>query len=143
MTTTVDRVALCDAYQDVRADGSDTNWALFRYEGAQIVHDSSGTEISELKDKLSEDDRAFAFVRVMAGDEMSKRKKFVLLTWVGSSVSPLKRARVSIDKALVKQIIQNFAVELHLEAADELTEDYLRNRVEKAGGANYGTGNRN
>ena len=143
MATCVDKDALSGAYQDVRADGSETNWALFRYDGSQIVHDSSGTELDELKQKLTEDDRAFAFVRVFAGDEMSKRKKFVLLTWVGSSVSPLKRARVSIDKALVKQVVQNFALELQIETPDELTSDYLRSQVEKVGGANYGTGTRN
>ncbi|GFY44381.1 coactosin-like protein [Trichonephila inaurata madagascariensis] len=73
---------------------------------------------------------------------MSKRKKFVLLTWVGPSVSTLKRARVSIDKALVKQVIQNFAVELQIESPDEITDEYLRNAVDKVGGANYGTGTR-
>jgi len=142
MASAVDKEGLRDAYQDVRADTSDTNWALFRYKGAQIIHDTSGTNIEELKQMLSDDDRAFAFVRVLAGDEMSKRKKFVLLTWVGSAVSTLKRARVSIDKALVKSIIQNFAVELQIETPDELTDEFLRSAVDKVGGANYGTGMR-
>ena len=38
------------------------------------------------------------------GDEMSKRAKFVFITWIGKNVSTLKKAKVSTDKAFVKQI---------------------------------------
>ena len=40
------------------------------------------------------------------GDEMSKRCKFVFVTWVGPSVSVMKKAKMSTDKALMKDIIQ-------------------------------------
>ena len=40
------------------------------------------------------------------GDEMSKRAKFVLVTWVGQNVSVMKKAKMSTDKALLKDIIQ-------------------------------------
>jgi len=40
------------------------------------------------------------------GDEMSKRAKFVLITWIGVNVSALKRAKVSTDKTFVKAVIQ-------------------------------------
>ena len=40
------------------------------------------------------------------GDELSKRAKFVLVTWVGPSVSVMKKAKMSTDKALMKDIIQ-------------------------------------
>jgi hypothetical protein len=40
------------------------------------------------------------------GDEMSKRSKFVFVTWVGPSVSVMKKAKMSTDKALMKDIIQ-------------------------------------
>jgi hypothetical protein len=39
------------------------------------------------------------------GDEMSKRAKFALVTWIGNDVSALKRAKISIDKAVVKDVI--------------------------------------
>jgi hypothetical protein len=39
------------------------------------------------------------------GDEMSKRQKFLFLTWVGPSVGVIKRAKMSTDKAMVKEII--------------------------------------
>jgi hypothetical protein len=39
------------------------------------------------------------------GDEMSKRQKFLFLTWVGPSVGVIRRAKMSTDKAMVKEII--------------------------------------
>ena len=37
---------------------------------------------------------------------------------------------------------QNFAVEIQTSEKEELSEDYLRSEINKAGGANYGTGQR-
>lgn len=42
----------------------------------------------------------------MTGDAMSKRAKFTLITWIGEKVSGLQRAKISTDKALVKDIVQ-------------------------------------
>lgn len=54
---------------------------------------------------VTDDGRNYIFVRFETGDEMSRRKKFALITWIGSAVSPLKKAKVSTDKAFVKEII--------------------------------------
>ena len=43
---------------------------------------------------------------LQTGDEMSKRAKFVLVTWVGPEVSVMKKAKMSTDKALMKDICQ-------------------------------------
>lgn len=39
------------------------------------------------------------------GDEMSKRKKFLFITWVGPNVSVINRAKMSTDKSIIKDII--------------------------------------
>jgi hypothetical protein len=44
-------------------------------------------------------------VRLFTGDELSKRAKFAFVTWIGGSVGALKRAKVSIDKTLVKEVV--------------------------------------
>ena len=49
---------------------------------------------------------------------MSKRAKFVFVTWVGPSVSVMKKAKMSTDKALMKDIIQ---------VQSNLLHQYLRN----------------
>ena len=51
-----------------------------------------------------DDDRAYAYARFETGDEMSRRAKFAFITWIGPNVSPLKKAKVSTDKAFVKAV---------------------------------------
>ncbi|XP_010785783.1 coactosin-like protein, partial [Notothenia coriiceps] len=85
----------------------------------------------------SDDARLFAFVRITMGDAMSKRAKFTLITWIGENISGLQRAKVSTDKALVKEIVQNFAKEFMFSDPRELDADNIRSELKKAGGANY------
>lgn len=40
------------------------------------------------------------------GDELSKRSKFVLISWCGNEVGGLKRARLGTDKSELKQLIK-------------------------------------
>jgi len=140
--TSIDKNAIRDAYEDVRDDKSQDNWAVFKYEGNQVILAAKGQSFEDFKSQFNESDRAFAYLRLMTGDEMSKRAKFLMLTWVGSSVSAIKKAKMSTDKALVKEVIKNFAVELMIETEGELDEQVFITELTKAGGANYGTGAR-
>ena len=74
---------------------------------------------------------------VQTGDEMSKRSKFVFCTWVGPNVSVMKKAKMSTDKALLKDIITNLSVELLVETAGEFTLEHFKAEVDKAGGARW------
>lgn len=89
-----------------------------------------------------DDDRVYGFLRVIAGDELSKRTKFALIVWLGKNVSGIKRARMGTDKSSVKEVIRSYAVELMINEKSELNEDFIREAIVKAGGANYGTGTR-
>ena len=71
----------------------------------------------------ADDDRVYAYLRFETGDEMSRRRKFAFVTWIGPSVSPLKKAKVSTDKAFVKAICY---VSLRSCTLDSLfTQDYF------------------
>jgi len=140
----MDKETIREAYEDVRDDNSETAWAVMKYnDGNEIVLHSKGTDFSEFKSNFVDDERVYGFIRIMTGDELSKRAKFALITWSGVNVSPIKRAKMSTDKPLLKQVIQNFALETHITDESELTEESLLEEVKKAGGANYGTGSRN
>lgn len=132
--------AISEAYEDVRNDSTTTTWALLTYDDNSIILDSTGTDYDEFVSKFSDDERQFGFVRILMGDEMSKRAKFALITWIGANVSALKRARVSTDKTAVKAVILSYAVEIQTSDKAELALDYVREALEKAGGASYGTG---
>ncbi|XP_075211066.1 coactosin-like protein [Lycorma delicatula] len=140
MITDIDEKAIRNAYEDVRSDTTETQWIVLKYDNKQIVCSSKGSDFEEFKNQFGDDDRAFGYIRLQMGDELSKRIKFLLLTWVGSNVGVIKRAKMSTDKALVKAIISNFAVEVMLENASEFTLENFREQLLKAGGANYGTG---
>merc|ERR1712032_1371646 len=115
-------------------------WATFIFKDNKLEVTAKGSQFNEFKSRFNSDDRGFGYIKIMTGDEMSKRSKFVMVTWVGSNVSVMKKAKMSTDKALMKDIIQNLSVEMQCENVNEITEDRFKTEVIRAGGANYGTG---
>lgn len=92
---------------------------MFRYEGKVLDEGETGVDYSEMlgllggeyrvalqsvKVLLSDDDRAYVYVKFETGDEMSRRAKFAFITWIGPAVTPLKKAKVSTDKAFMKNV---------------------------------------
>ncbi|XP_022342007.2 coactosin-like protein [Crassostrea virginica] len=138
----MDKQAIRDAYEEVRNDSSDTNWAVLKYDGSEIVLGSTGSSFEDFASNFTDDDRIYGFLRVVAGDELSKRTKFALIVWLGKNVSGIKRARMGTDKSSVKEVIRSYAVELMINEKSELNEDFIIEEIKKAGGANYGTGTR-
>jgi hypothetical protein len=95
-----------------------------------------------LIEHLKEDERIYGYFKVTWGDDEAKREKFIFLTWVGERVPPLKKARVSTDKAFVKQVVKDFATEVFANKIDELDEGDIVKKVKIASGADYGSGDR-
>lgn len=140
MATSLDKDAIREAYEDVRSDLTDTEWAVFKFDGPQIVCSAKGTCFDEFKDQFTDNERAFGYIRIQMGDEMSKRKKFLFLTWIGPDVGVIQRAKMSTDKAIIKDVLNNFAVELQAGSEADLDIEMFRDALNRAGGANYGTG---
>ncbi|NXN88193.1 COTL1 protein, partial [Bombycilla garrulus] len=137
MATKIDKEACREAYNLVRDDATEVNWVTFKYNGSTIVPGDQGVDYETFKRKCTDDVRLFGFVRFTTGDAMSKRVKFALITWIGEDVSGLQRAKTGTDKTLVKEVVQNFAKEFVISDHIELDEDYIKNELKKAGGANY------
>ena len=142
MSTTIDKEPISKAYEDVRSDSCETEWGVFKYDGNRIKLTGTGKGFEEFSSSFGDGDRAFGFIRINTGDELSKRAKFVLVTWQGPGVSMIKKAKMSVDKTLIKECILNYSVEIQLDNDAEFTFDYFKQTVDKAGGANYGTGKR-
>merc|ERR1712060_250532 len=141
LATSVDKEKVLEAYNDVMSDAkADINWAFFSYTESKIGVKAKGKEFADFKAHFTADDRGFGYIKITTGDEMSKRSKFVFCTWVGPNVSVMKKAKMSTDKALLKDIITNLSVELLVETAGEFTLEHFKTEVDKAGGARYGTG---
>jgi len=140
MSTSMDREGIKLAYNEVMADKNGVEWAAFIFDGPKLGVTAKGEDFDSFKSHFGPDDRGFGYIKIMTGDEMSRRSKFVFCTWVGPNVSVMKKAKMSTDKALMKEIIQNLSVELQLENASEISMDNFKSEVDKAGGARYGTG---
>jgi hypothetical protein len=140
MATAVDKDAIKEAYTEVMADNNGIEWATFIFKDNKLGVTAKGSQFNEFKSQFGPDDRGFGYMKVMTGDEMSKRSKFVFCTWVGPNVSVMKKAKMSTDKALMKELVKNLSVELQIEHANEFTMDHFKAEVDKAGGARYGTG---
>nr|XP_053635189.1 coactosin-like protein isoform X1 [Cherax quadricarinatus] len=70
--TQVDRDGLRDAYSDVRDDKSECNWAVFKYDGSQVIVSAKGETFDDFKAQFGDDERAFAYIRLQTGDEMKQ-----------------------------------------------------------------------
>eukprot|EP01100_Stratorugosa_tubuloviscum_P009437 TRINITY_DN3970_c0_g2_i1.p1 TRINITY_DN3970_c0_g2~~TRINITY_DN3970_c0_g2_i1.p1 ORF type:complete len:146 (+),score=54.13 TRINITY_DN3970_c0_g2_i1:185-622(+) len=138
----VSDAGIAAAYQQVRNDSDPTTWAVIGYaDKTKLVLQSTGTGgFSEFTAQFSDDQAQFGYCRTITGDSESRRAKFIFVSWVGTRVTPLARARISVHKASVKQVWQSYAIEVQAENLTELSEDSVVARVRAAGGADYGTG---
>ncbi|KAI9324991.1 hypothetical protein BDR26DRAFT_880220 [Obelidium mucronatum] len=130
------------AYDDVRNDQTATNWLLLEYADEKsdniILKGTGNGGLSEIKEKLDEAKAGFGFVRVVVGnDELSQRVKFVFFTWCGPGVKVMRKAKLSVHVAVVKQVLQTFSVELAATELNDLNETAVVALVKKSMGANY------
>jgi hypothetical protein len=133
--------AIREAYEEVRRDDNETNWMLITYaEGSDKVWklvDKGIGGLEELKDRLSDEFRGFGYLRCVTGDELSKRSKFVFITYCGEKVRLIHRTKLTVHKADVLRVIDQVSISVDASTLDELTEEDIMARLNKAGGAHY------
>ncbi|KAJ2354491.1 hypothetical protein IWW50_003685 [Coemansia erecta] len=141
-------MGICDdpeilkAYDDVCDDKSKLNWILLTFADAKsnaltVGHKGEGG-IDQLKEHLSDEEAAFGYIRVtMSNDEHSQRTKYVLISWIGSRVSYMRRARLSVQKSDVTKVLRYFSIEVPATELSEVDAKDIDVQLKKAGGANY------
>lgn len=72
----------------------------------QLQVTATGENFDEIMGLLDDSIREYFFIRLVVGDEMSKRAKFALITWIGNACSPLKKGLVSHEKQKIRDCIQ-------------------------------------
>eukprot|EP00041_Stephanoeca_diplocostata_P005916 m.71091 g.71091 ORF g.71091 m.71091 type:complete len:143 (+) comp16074_c0_seq1:38-466(+) len=137
-----DKEAMFDICADVRDDATETSWATFVYDkkAKNIIAHATGTSYESLLGNFTDDLLLYAYVRLETGDELSKRAKFALITWLGNNVSGITKAQAVTKKGFVHQITKTFAAEIECDCEAEVEYNTILEQVKKAGGANYGTG---
>merc|ERR1712045_176472 len=65
MSTAVDKDAIRRAYDDVRSDTSDTEWAVFKFdERNHLGVKATGSEFADFKSNFGNDERGFGYIRI-------------------------------------------------------------------------------
>ncbi|KAI9569955.1 ADF-like domain-containing protein [Boletus coccyginus] len=133
---------ITQAYLDVRSDKSDTNWLLLDYESDRsdkLAVTKTGTRgLSELRDALDDSKASYGYARVTySNDKESQREKFILVVWIGSGCKVMRKAKISVHAANVKEVLRVYSIEVAAREKDDLKEEPIITRLRKAGGASY------
>jgi len=134
--------AIEDSYNDVRSDHTPTTYSVIGYEGNSnklVVQHTGQGDWNEFTSHFKDNEAQYGYARLIT-DQERKSSKFVFVAWVGSGVSVLKKGKISVHKASVKEKWKEFAVEKLADNIGDLEESEVLQQVIKAGGANYGTG---
>jgi len=135
---------------DLKDDKTDTSWCIFGYEGrdkivpqkrgSAVIDTECGDGIDEWQGALVEDQVQFCLLRVVMGDRESKRPKFVMVSWVGSTVGVMKKAKVGIHKGSIKEFVGDIHLELHADDRDQIGYALIKKTLKAGMGADYDLG---
>ncbi|CAF3152083.1 unnamed protein product [Rotaria socialis] len=131
-------VEIQEAWQQVRNDASDDNWILLSYgDNGDIVLSGKGTGgLIEMKTQLNENQVYYGVARVRAVDDHgSKRAKFVFITYVGTGVTPIRRARVSTHKHEFERFFNGYHIQVYANSEDDLSEESITASLHACAGA--------
>ncbi|KDE08435.1 hypothetical protein MVLG_01470 [Microbotryum lychnidis-dioicae p1A1 Lamole] len=94
--------------------------------------------LDELKTKFADERASFAYARITySNDKESTGDKFIFITYIGSGVRVMRKAKTSVHKSEVQKALRAFSIEVQAENEDDLDEGPIVTRLRKAGGASY------
>ncbi|KAI8807232.1 hypothetical protein BJ742DRAFT_813864 [Cladochytrium replicatum] len=131
---------LLEAVKDVRNDKSSTKWVLGTYRDGNISNPvvlvaTGPGSVEDLKAKLSDGQIAYALIRVTDMIDGHPTIKFALVTWIGGSVSIMKKAKIATHKGGVSEAFTPFHVDLTVSVDSELSDEIVLSKVQAMSGS--------
>ncbi|KAM4745334.1 drebrin-like b isoform 5-T5 [Anableps anableps] len=130
--------ALTAAYKEVVDEKSDTNWALFTYEGnsndIRLAEKGDGG-LEELVEELNSGKVMYAFCRVQ--DPNSGLPKYVLINWTGEGVKDARKGICANHVSAMANFLKGAHVTINARADEDVEPEAIMQKVAKASGANY------
>jgi hypothetical protein len=116
---------------------SDASWGLFRFENEVLkVFGHGKGDADELASSFQDTLVLYGYLRTTVGAE--QRNKYVLIRWVGDLITPMARAKaVDHKNVFINQYLKFYHVEILANQRDEITSEIIKDRIKRAGGANY------
>uniref|UniRef100_H2YL58 Coactosin-like protein n=1 Tax=Ciona savignyi TaxID=51511 RepID=H2YL58_CIOSA len=127
------KAKLVEAYKDVLDDNSDTDWALFSYEGNQNdlkLQDTGDEGLEELEPEFNSGKIMYAFVRVK--DPNTKLTKFILIVWQGEGVPATRKGACANHVKDIARFFQGSHMTIYCRNDDEITPEEIMKQVTKA-----------
>ncbi|XP_041855339.1 drebrin-like b isoform X3 [Melanotaenia boesemani] len=130
--------ALTAAYKEVVDEKSNTNWALFTYEGnsndIRLAETGDGG-LEELVEELNSGKVMYAFCRVQ--DPNSGLPKYVLINWTGEGVKDARKGICANHVLSMANFLKGAHVTINARAEEDVEPEAIMQKVAKASGANY------
>uniref|UniRef100_A0A7N6AVV2 Drebrin-like a n=1 Tax=Anabas testudineus TaxID=64144 RepID=A0A7N6AVV2_ANATE len=130
--------ALMAAYKDVVDAKSDTNWALFTYEGnsndIRLAEKGDGG-LEEMVEELNSGKVMYAFCRVQ--DPNSGLPKYVLINWTGEGVKDSRKGICANHMSTIATFLKGAHVTINARAEVDVEPETILAKVAKASGANF------
>ncbi|XP_043103410.1 drebrin-like b isoform X5 [Puntigrus tetrazona] len=130
--------AITAAYKEVVDEKSETNWALFTYEGntndIRLAEKGDGG-LEELVEELNSGKVMYAFCRVK--DPNSGLPKYVLINWTGEGVKDARKGQCANHVSSMANFLKGAHVTINARAEEDVEPEAIMQKVAKASGANY------
>ncbi|XP_013391294.1 drebrin-like protein B isoform X2 [Lingula anatina] len=130
--------SLLAAWQDVVDEKSDTNWAVFGYEGTsnvlRVVEKGDG-DLEEMVDELNSGKIMYAYCRVQ--DPNTNLWKNVIINWQGEGVPEIKKGAAARHINDIHNLFRGAHVTINARTEDDIDEETIKDKVAKSSGANY------
>ncbi|XP_056136786.1 drebrin-like b isoform X3 [Lampris incognitus] len=130
--------ALTAAYKEVVDEKSNTDWALFTYEGnsndIRLAEKGDGG-LEEMVEELNSGKVMYAFCRVK--DPNSGLPKYVLINWTGEGVKDARKGLCANHVSSIANFLKGAHVTINARAEEDVEPEVIIQKVAKASGANY------
>ncbi|XP_028169123.1 drebrin-like protein [Ostrinia furnacalis] len=130
------RDALIAAWKDVLDEKTDTDWALFGYDGMsndlKFVSKGDGG-LTELIDDFNSGKIQYAFLKVDVPN--GSISKYVLINWQGEGAPTVRKGTCANHIKHVAQFFTGFHLTMHARTEDDLDEKVILDKLSKAGSA--------
>lgn len=128
-----------DAILAVRSDDDSTQWMVAEYRDGSPKGpiDLTGTgkgDSSELASNLVSDKPMYGLYRVTDKVDDITTVKFVYIIWVGQSVKPMTKAKISTHKGTAEQTFGPFHVSIYANDQSDISESIIMEKVTSASG---------
>lgn len=127
-----------DACREVTGDKSETNWALFGYEGQSNVLKlvSTGEDgLEELTEDFNPSKIQYAFLKVE--DSKTSLPKFVLINWQGESAPGTRKGSCAMHLRDIEQFMAGHHLTYVVRNEDELDINLILEKVSKVTASSF------